>query len=72
MAARGIGVQVAPDEPEIVDAPLEFRNTVGERVARRLWQLADADKILRVKRADALNQIVAVLGPVRLVAASPM
>ena len=73
VAARRIRIQIAADEAELVDAALELLDAVGERVARRLRQLADADEVLREQRADAMNQIVAVLASsARLVSASPM
>ena len=65
VAARRIGIQVAADEPELVDAPRQLPDAVGQRIGRCLRQLAHADEVLRVQVADAVDQIVAVLGPVQ-------
>ena len=59
IAAGRIGVEVAADEAELVDAALELCDAVGRRHARRLRQLADADEVSRVERADAMDQVVA-------------
>ena len=61
--AGGIGIQVAADEAQFVDAALEFRDAVRDRHTRRLRHLAHADEILRVERHHAGDQIVAYLRP---------
>ena len=50
VAARRIGVQVAADEAELLDAALELGDAVRGRDAGRLRQLADADEVLGVQR----------------------
>ena len=65
VTARRIRVQVAADEAELVDAAFELANAVVRRYARRLRQLADADEVVGIQRADAVDQIVAVLRPVQ-------
>ena len=47
VAARRIGVQVAADEAELLDAALELGDAVGRRHAGVLRQLAHADEVLR-------------------------
>ena len=64
VAARRIGVEVAADESELVDAAFELANASVGRHTRRLRQLTDTDEVLGVQRADAMNQIIAVLRPV--------
>ena len=63
VAARRIGVQVAADEPQLVDAALELGDAVLGRHARRLGQLADADEVVGVERAHAADQVVAHARP---------
>src|SRR6267154_1075299 len=58
-----VGVQVAADEPELFDAALELRSALDWDNSRRLRQLTDTDEILRVQRADAVNQVVAGPSP---------
>ena len=65
MATGRIWIQIAADEAQLVDAPLELPDAVGRRNARRLRELTDADEVARIQRADPVNQIVAVLGPVQ-------
>ena len=64
VSARRIRIQIAADEPELVDAALELGDAVGQRIARRLRQLADADEVLREQLTDAMDQVVAVPRPV--------
>src|SRR4029077_7600489 len=56
-------VQVAADEAQLVDAPLELRDATLGTHARRLWQLADADEVVRVERAHAPDEVVAHARP---------
>ena len=63
VAAGRIGIEIAADEAQLLDAALEFADRVLRRHARRLRQLADADEILRIQRADAVDQVVADLRP---------
>ncbi len=65
MAARGVGVQVAADEAELVHAALQLADAVIERCAGRLRQLADSDEIIGVQGADPVDQFIAQLGPVQ-------
>ncbi len=70
IAAGRIGVQVAADEAHL-DAALQLGGGVLRRHAGRLRELADADEVLRIERDDAVDQVVADLGPLladRLVA----
>ena len=62
--ARRIGIEIAADEAEFVHAAFELGNHAARIDARRLRQLADADEVLRVQLADAMDQLVAMLGPV--------
>ena len=57
--AGGVGIEVAADEAQFLHAALELRGAVGRRHARRLRQLADADEVLGIQPADAMDQIVA-------------
>ena len=51
VAAGRVGVEVAADEAELVDAALAARRSaILRRHARRLRQLADADEVLREER----------------------
>ncbi len=65
VAPRRIGIQVAADETELVYAALQLLDAIFGRNAGRLRQLAHADEVTRVQRADAVNQIVALLRPVQ-------
>ena len=59
VSPRGIGIEITADKTVLDDAALQFRNGVLNSHARRLGQLAHADKIPRVEIDDPLNQIVA-------------
>jgi hypothetical protein len=62
-AAGRIGIEIAADEPEFVDAAFQFGDAIRQRVARRLRQLAHADEVRGKKSAHAVDQIVAVARP---------
>ena len=64
LAARGIGIEIAADEAEFLHAALELGDDAARIHARRLRQLADADEVLRIQLANAVDELVAVLGPV--------
>ena len=64
VAAGGVGVQVAADEPHLADAALELGDRAVERGAARLRQLADGREVVGVKIADATDQLVAGARPV--------
>ena len=73
VAARRIGVEVAADEAELVDAALQLGDAAPAVDAGRLRQLAHADEVLREQLADAVDQVVADARPRRLlVSESPM
>ncbi len=61
VAARGIGIEVAADEAQLLDATLELLEAarVRRRHARRLRQHAHADEIVGKERADAVDEVVA-------------
>ncbi len=61
--ARRIGIEVAADEPQLVDAALELGNAILGAHARRLGQLADADEVVGVERAHAADEVVAHARP---------
>src|SRR5690606_24845941 len=63
VAAGRIRIQIAADEAELEHAALELAHGAVDRRAGRLRQLRDADEVLRVELRQAVNQIVAVLGP---------
>ena len=63
MSARWIRVQVAADETQIAYTALQLRSAVDRSDTGRLRQLADADEILRVQAADAVDQVIADTGP---------
>src|SRR5438477_6939157 len=63
MTAGRIGIQIAPDEAELIDAAFEFRNAGFWRHAGTLRQLAHPDEILREQVADPLNAIVGQTRP---------
>ena len=63
MAAGRIGIEIAADEAEFLDAAFELADA-GLRIdAGRLRQLAHADEIVRIEVADAVDQLVADLRP---------
>src|SRR5207237_9945056 len=62
--SRWIGIEIASDETQLIDTPLEFGNRIRDRNALRLRKLAYTDKILRIQLAYAMDEIVAVLRPV--------
>ena len=63
VATRRVGIQIAADEAQLVDRPLELRDAGARRHARRLRKLAHADEVAGVQGAHAVNQVVALLGP---------
>ena len=65
VAAGRVRVEIAADETQFLDAALEFFDAVGRRHARRLRQLADADEIVRIKGAEAVDEVVRDLRPQR-------
>lgn len=65
MASGRVGIQVAPDKAELCYAAFEFFDARLRLHARRLWKHADADKIIRIKPADAMDQIIAQARPIR-------
>jgi hypothetical protein len=65
VATGGIGVQVAPDEAEFVDAPSQFVDHRTELAARRLRQLCHGGERLRVQLRDPMHQIIRGPGPRR-------
>src|SRR5262249_25962165 len=65
VAAGGGGGQVAADEPVFLHAPLQLGDAIGRRHAWGLRELADADEARRKKRADTMDQLVALLRPVQ-------
>ena len=65
VAAGRIRIQIAPNKAQLLHAALEFSDAVAGWDSRRLRQLANADEIFRIQRADAMDQIVAVRGPVQ-------
>ena len=72
VAARRIGIEVAADEAELVDAALELLGGILRRHVERLRQLAHADEVLREQRDAAMDQVVADLRPFdRLTLSSP-
>ena len=64
VAAAGVRVQVAADEAELINAPLQFRDAVAQRRTGGLRQLRHAHEVARVEPCDAVDQFVAMLGPV--------
>ena len=64
VAAGRIGIEVAADEPEFLHAAFQLADAVVGPHARRLGQLAHADEIVGIERADAVDQVVAHLRPV--------
>ncbi len=63
VTAGGIGVEVAADEAEFLDAAAQLGNAVGGRNAGRLRELADTDEVIGKELADAVDDVVAELGP---------
>src|SRR6266481_6056559 len=64
VASRWIRIEIASDETQLIDTPLELRNRIRNRNALRLRKLAYTDKFLRIQLAYAIDQIVAMLRPV--------
>ena len=64
VAAGRIRVQVAANEAELMHAALQLGDAVAQRGAGGLRQLRHAHEIVRVKPGDAVDQLVAMLGPV--------
>ena len=62
-AAARVGIQVAADEAELLDAAHELAHRGVDRRARRLRQLRDADEVLRIQLREPIDQIVAMLRP---------
>jgi hypothetical protein len=56
---RGVGVDVAPDEAQLLDAPAQLGHRVVEAAAGRLRELADAGEVLREQPDDAADEVVA-------------
>jgi hypothetical protein len=63
-ASRRVRVEVDADEAELVDAALQLGNAGLRRHAGELRQHADRHEVVRVELADAIDQVVPVLGPV--------
>jgi hypothetical protein len=61
--ARRIRIEIAADQAERFDAALELGHAIRRRHARRLRQLANADEIVGIEPAAAMDQIVADLRP---------
>src|SRR6185369_13204818 len=57
------GVEIAPDESELVHTALELPDALGRRAAHRLRKLTHADELLREQRAHTMNEVVAQPGP---------
>ena len=64
IAPRRVRIEIAADKAELLHAALELRDAVRRRHARALRKLAHADEVLGIERAGAVDQLVAVLGPV--------
>ena len=62
--AGRVGVEVAADEAELLDAAAQLGDAVVEVAARRLRELADAGEVLREQLGDAVDQVVAGARPV--------
>ncbi|MNQ52570.1 hypothetical protein D3C85_665920 [compost metagenome] len=63
VSSRGVGVEVAADEAQFVDATLQLMDRVRYGHARRLRQLANAEEVLRKHRNDPRDQIVGCASP---------
>src|SRR5262252_9198431 len=63
MTAGWIGVQVDADKSVLVDASVDLGDAVFRRDFGALRQHRHADKVLREKHADAVDQLVAGAGP---------
>ena len=63
VAARGVGVQVAADEPHLLDTAAKFGDAGFDRGLRALRKLADRHEIPREQVADTPDQVVAMFGP---------
>ena len=64
VATGRVGVDVAPDEPELLDAAAQFGNAGVDGRTRRLGQLAHRREVVGVQPADAVDEVVLVAGPV--------
>src|SRR6185437_1411416 len=63
MSAARIGVEIAADETELQNAAAQLRDRTGQRGARKLRQLTDADEVLREELHHPRNQVVVELRP---------
>src|SRR3979490_3037843 len=63
MPARRIGIEIAADEPQLVDAAFKLRDASLNRNTRALRQLTDADEIVRKQIADAMDAVIGKLRP---------
>ena len=61
--ARRIRIEIAADKTELLHAALQLPDAAVRRNAWRLRQLAHADEIVRIERADAIDHLVAQLRP---------
>ena len=71
LAAGRIGVEVAADEAELVDAALELLDAVRRRDARRLRQHADRREVLRVELQTRWIRSFCMRAQYTLIGASP-
>ena len=62
-AAARVGIQVAADEAELLDAARQLAHRGVDRRARRLRQLRHADEILRIELREPVDEVVAMLRP---------
>src|SRR5580704_11043998 len=58
-----IGIEVAADETELLDAARQLADAALRIDAGRLRQLTDADEILRIELGQAVDQLVRYLRP---------
>ena len=65
MTAGRVRIQIAADEAKFVDAALKFPSAVFGLHSRRLRQHANSREVVRIKRADAMNEIVAEPRPLQ-------
>ncbi len=63
IATRGIGIEIAADKTELLHAALQLADAAVRRHTRRLRQLAHADEVVRIERADTMDHLVAQLRP---------
>src|SRR5262245_43109199 len=63
VAARRIGIEVAAHETEFLHAAFELSDATIRGYARRLRQLAYADEVVGIERADAVDHLIAQLRP---------